>query len=258
MTKLPKLAPTLSMAVNGERLFRTLNLYAWGYLFEFLWYGAEIFTKDAPRCPHKLKVNGLQSEFALQRTSAKKLPTRVPYTKHWPIKQAQKFLSIKTILSHLVSSWKHFCRLSRLWACWPMCFYFDYCSWLNFRNWPPPLLWQWIGSGFFELLICMLEDISSSSYGTELKFSQKMLLDVPPQIKSKRASIGVRIAENECEEVADSRSLYETLAYKACSEVSFILKPFSATLYPAQNISAVCLGYGHVGQCVFILITVHD
>ena len=93
MTKFPKLAPTLTMAVNGERLFRTINLYAWRYLFEFLWYGAEIFTKDAPRCP--------------------------------------------------------------------------------------------------------------------------------PQIKSKRASIGVRIAENECEEVADSRSLYETLAYKAGSEVSF-------------------------------------
>ena len=93
MTKFPKLAPTLTMAVNRERLFRTINLYAWRYLFEFLWYGAEIFTKDAPRCP--------------------------------------------------------------------------------------------------------------------------------PQIKSKRASIGVRIAENECEEVADSRSLYETLAYKAGSEVSF-------------------------------------
>ena len=93
MIKLPKLAPTLTMAVNGERLFRTINLYAWRYLFEFLWYGAEIFTKDAPRCP--------------------------------------------------------------------------------------------------------------------------------PQIKSKRASIGVRIAENECKEVADSRSLYETLAYKAGSKVSF-------------------------------------
>ena len=148
-------------------------------------YGTELkfSQKMLLDVPHKLKVNGLQSEFALQRTSAKKLPTRVPYTKHWPIKQAQKFLSIKTILSHLVSSWKHFCRLSRLWACWPKCFYFDYCSWLNFRNWPPPLLWQWIGSGFFELLICMLEDISSSSYGTELKFSQKMLLDVPHKLK---------------------------------------------------------------------------
>ena len=93
MIKLPKLASTLSMGVNRERLFQTINLYAWRYLFEFLWYGAEISTKDAPRCP--------------------------------------------------------------------------------------------------------------------------------PQIKSKRASIGVRIAENECEEVADSRSLYETLAYKACSKVSF-------------------------------------
>ena len=93
MNKLPKLALTLTMAMNRERLFRTINLYAWRYLFEFLWYGAEIFTKDAPRCP--------------------------------------------------------------------------------------------------------------------------------PQIKCKRALIGVCIAENESKEVAHARSLYETLAYNACSEVSF-------------------------------------
>ena len=223
-------------------------------------YGTELkfSQKMLLDVPHKLKVNGLQSEFALQRTSAKKLPTRVPYTKHWPIKRAQKFLSIKTILSHLVSSWKHFCRLPRVWACWPMCFYFDYCSWLNCRNWPPPLLWQWMGSGFFELLICMLEDISSSSYGTELKFSQKMLLDVPHKLKVNGLQSEFALQRTSAKKLADSRSLYETLAYKAVLKSFFQLKPFSATLYPAQNISAVCLGYGHVGQCVFILITVHD
>ena len=184
-------------------------------------YGTELkfSQKVLLDVPHKLKVNGLQSEFALQRTSAKKLPTRVPYTKHWPIKRAQKFLSIKTILSHLVSSWKHFCRLSRLWACWPKCFYFDYCSWLNFRNWPPPLLWHWIGKRLFRTinLYAWRYLFEFLWYGAEI--FTKDAPRCPPQIKSKRASIGVRIAENECEEVADSRSLYETLAYKAGSEV---------------------------------------
>ena len=38
----------------------------------------------------------------------------------------------------------------------------------------------------------------------------------------------------------------------------FQQKIFSATLYPAQTSCAVCLGYGHIGECVFSLITAHQ
>ena len=222
MTKFSKLAPTLTMAVNRERLFRTINLYAWRYLFEFLWYGAEIFTKDAPRCAPQIKSKRASIGVRIAENECEEFAdSRSLIRNTRPIKQAQKFLSIKTILSHLVSRLKTFLPFPYGMGILANVFLF----WLLFMTKLPKLaptltmavnrerLFRTINLYAWRYLFEFLW------YGAEI--FTKDAPRCPPQIKSKRASIGVRLAENECKEVADSRSLYETLTYKACSEVSF-------------------------------------
>ena len=85
-----------------------------------------------------------------------------------------------------------------------------------------------------------------------------MLLDVPYKTRQSELKSELALPRTTAEEVADSHFLYETLAYIRRGQKFFQLKLFSATLYPAQTSCAVYLGYGHIGECVFSLITAHQ